>query len=232
MNEIQLKEFIQSLSTEQKSTLLSILRQKKSFESVSNLEETRFSHGLFCPKCGCTEKIIKKGKSNNKQRYLCYNCSSIFTSTTDSFLSSTKKDLSVWIKYLNCMINMYSIKKSADVCNITIRTSFMWRHKILDSLRLSDKTELKGVIEADETYFNLSYKGSKPLDRHSRRRGGSIKVRGLSKEKVCVPCVIERETKTSISQIGGLGKPSVKVIENVLSKKIQEKKRKIVYQVF
>jgi transposase-like protein len=99
----------------------------------------------------------------------------------------------------------------------------MWRHKILDSLRLSDKTELKGVIEADETYFNLSYKGSKPIDRRSRRRGGSIKVRGLSKEKVCVPCVIERETKTSISQIGGLGKPSVKVIETVLSKKIQEK---------
>jgi hypothetical protein len=46
---------------------------------------------------------------------------------------------------------------------------------------------------------------------------------GLSKEKVCVPCVIERESKSSISKIGGHGKQSIKTIENVLSDRIKEK---------
>jgi transposase-like protein len=158
MNEFQLRQFIKSLNTTQKEQLLSILKQKKSFESVSNLEETRVNHGLFCPKCGCTEKIIKKGRSVNKQRYLCHNCSSIFISTTNSFLSSTKKNLDTLIKYLKCMMNSFTISKSAEECHISIRTSFMWRHKILDSLRLSDKTILSGVVESDETFFNVSYK--------------------------------------------------------------------------
>jgi transposase-like protein len=226
---INIENFVHSLTTEQKTQLLSILKQKKSFETISNLEESRFSSGLFCPKCGCTEKIIKKGFSVKKQRYLCHNCSSIFTSTTDSFLSSTKKSLDVWKKYIHCMINSYSLSKSAEECHISIRTSFMWRHKILDSLRKSDKTELKGVIEADETFFRLSYKGRKDKnfvyqnERKPRRRGGECSQRGLSQQQVCVPCVIERETKSSISMIGGLGKTSIKTIENVLSNRIKEK---------
>jgi transposase-like protein len=121
------------------------------------------------------------------------------------------------------MVHKLSIRKSAEECNISIRTSFMWRHKILDALRLSDKTELKGIIEADETFFPVSYKGSKPIGRKSYIRGGECNIRGLSKEKVCVPCAIERETKSSISKIGGLGKPSRQTIENVFSDKFKEK---------
>jgi transposase-like protein len=220
---INIENFVHSLTTEQKTQLLSILKQKKSFETISNLEETRFSKGLFCPKCGCTEKIVKAGKSINKQRYLCRNCSSIFTSTTDTFLSFTKKNIDVWEKYIHCMVRKYSIRKSAEECNITIRTSFMWRHKILDALRLSDKTKLKGIIEADETFFRVSYKGSRNIDRKSRRRGGEVHKRGLSTEQVCVVCSIERDSKESISKIGGLGKTSIKTISSVLSNKIKEK---------
>ena len=121
------------------------------------------------------------------------------------------------------MVRKLSIRESAEECNITVRTSFMWRHKILDALRLSDKTELKGVIESDEAFFRVSYKGSKPIDRKSRIRGGECHTRGLSKDQVCVPCAIERETKSSISKIGGLGKPSRKTIENVFSNKFKEK---------
>jgi transposase-like protein len=105
----------------------------------------------------------------------------------------------------------------------------MWRHKILDSFRNSDRTIMNGVVEADERFFNLSYKGRKlknftyPNERRPRRRGSSIFKRGLSKEKVCVPCVIERESKSSISKIGGLGKPCIKTIESVLKDRIKEK---------
>ena len=236
------REFITSLNIEQKTKLLTILKNRTSksdeikvllssiltntdtSESVSKIQETRFSHGLFCPKCGCTENIVRAGKGvNKKQRYLCKNCSRIFTPTTYTFLSSTKKDYDVWKKYIQCMVRKLSIRKSAEECNITVRTAFMLRHKILDALRLSDKTELKGVIESDETYFRVSYKGSKPIDRRPRKRCGRCSIRGLSREQVCIPCAIERETKSSISKIGGLGKPSRKTIENVFSNKFKEK---------
>ncbi|MDR0828196.1 MAG: IS1595 family transposase, partial [Desulfovibrio sp.] len=214
MNEIKIKEFISTLSTEQKSTLLTILREKRIYKyqtllseiftdnkSVTDIKEERFSNGLFCTRCGCTTNIVKAGRGvNNKQRYLCKNCSKIFTSTTDTFLSFTKKSLDVWKKYIECMVRKYSIRKSADECNITIRTSFMWRHKILDALRLSDKTELSGIVEADETFFRVSYKGSRNIDRKSRRRGGEVHKRGLSTEQVCVVCSIERDSKESISK--------------------------------
>jgi len=124
------------------------------------------------------------------------------------------------------MTRQLSIKKSAEICGISIRTSFMWRHKILDALRNSDKTELKGVIEADEAFFRVSYKGNRGfefLDRMPRRRGSSMfekRKRGASDEQVNVPCAIERETKSSISKVGGLAKTSRKI--NVFSNKFKK----------
>ncbi len=236
------REFISSLTNEQKTQFLTILKNRKptsdeintqlssiltndiTSESVSSIKETRFSTGLFCPKCGCTENIVRAGKGvNKKQRYLCKNCSKIFTPTTDTFLSFTKKSFDVWKKYVQCMVHKMSIRKSAEECGISIRTAFMWRHKILDALRLSDKTELKGIVEADEAFFHLSYKGSKPVGRKSYRRGGECSKRGLSIEQVCVPCAIERENKTSVAKIGGLAKASIKTIQNVFSKRIKKK---------
>lgn len=240
MNDSQLREFNSSLSKNQKSMFLSILKEMKTLKleekiqlfseiftdnkHATDIKEVRFSNGLFCSRCGCTTNIVRAGKGrNNKQRYLCKNCSKIFTPTTDSFLHSTKKDIEIWKKYILCMVRKLSIRKSAEECNISIRTSFMWRHKILDALRLSNKTQLEGIIEADEAYFRVSYKGSKPINRKSRKRGGETHKRGLSKEQVCVVCGIERDSKESISKIGGLGKPSIATIKNVLDKKIKEK---------
>jgi hypothetical protein len=67
----------------------------------------------------------------------------------------------------------------------------MWGHKIFDALRLSDKTELKGIAEADETFFRVSYKRNKVIDRKYRKLGGEVHKRGLSKQQVCVVCGIE-----------------------------------------
>jgi len=199
------REFISSLTDEQKTQFLTILKNRKPTSDEINtqlssiltnditsesVKETRFSTGLFCPKCGCVENIVRAGKGvNKKQRYLCKDCSKILTPTTNTFLSSTKKSFDVWKKYIQCMVRKLSIRKSAEECDISIRTAFMWRHKILDALRLSDKTELKGVIESDETYFRISYKGYRnfeSLDRLPRRRGDSIyekRPRGLSKKE-------------------------------------------------
>lgn len=61
----------------------------------------------------------------------------------------------------------YSIRKCAEIVEITVPTSFAWRHKILDALRLYIGTgHVSGLVEADETFFRLSYKGN-----HSKSSG-------------------------------------------------------------
>lgn len=212
---MDLQELVSTLTSDQKRTLLSILTQEN-FLDKSNIEELRFTNGFHCPKCGCTENIIKKGKYKNKQRYLCKSCGHIFTYTTQTFLNSTKKDISVWKKYIECMLNHFSLRKTCKECGISLRTSFMWRHKILDSLRNSNETTVKGIVESDETFFHVSYKGQK-----GKNQKNNIKKRGLSRDQVCVPCVIERENKITFSKIGGLGKTSHKSLE-VLDKVIQD----------
>lgn len=219
---MNLDQLIQSLTNKEQQELFQILQNKISGEKFSlKLEETRFSTGLYCPRCGCIEPIVKCGQYKGKQRYACKSCGRIFTATSETFLSSTKKNLEIWLKYIQCMIRKMSLRKTASECQISLRTSFMWRHKILDALGKSQKVKLDGLIEADETFFRVSYKGSKPVDRETRRRAGSHK-RGLSTDQVCVPCAIERDSKASFAQIGGLGKTSRQTLDKVLANRIKK----------
>jgi ISXO2-like transposase domain len=50
---------------------------------------------------------------------------------------------------------------------------------------------LEGTVEADETYFLRSEKGSRTLERAPRERGGKATKRGLSDEQV--PVLIARD---------------------------------------
>lgn len=160
----ELKNLINSLSTEEKQELLSLLSKAESYDSdrLTAIQEARFAHGLFCPECGSTSNIVRNGKYNGKQRYLCKDCKSTFMCTHDTILHRTHKTLETWQKYLDCMSSGMSIRKSAEICNLSVPTAFYWRHKILDALRSkmeNDGNQLAGIVESDETYFQLSYKG-------------------------------------------------------------------------
>jgi len=91
----------------------------------------------------------------------------------------------------------------------------------LDALhQIAVKTRLDGIIEADETFFRVSFKGNHkkssfkmPLE--ARKRGGSAHKRGLSTEQVCVPCAIDRNGH-SYSKIASLGRVSTKNLHAVM----------------
>ena len=59
-----------------------------------------------------------------------------------------------------------SIRKSAAKCGISNATAFYWRHKILGALQniTEIKQKLSGIVEADETFFPLSFKGNHSKD--------------------------------------------------------------------
>lgn len=125
------------------------------------------------------------------------------------------------------MIQGLPVRKSAEICGIHRNTAFIWRHKILDALQNASKHEkLEGIVEADETFFPISYKGnykksSFVIPRASRKRGKSIHKRGLSRELVCVPCAIDRSGHT-VSKIATLGRVKTKDLHLLYDGKICE----------
>lgn len=206
-----LKKFVSTLSLSDRQELFNYLESLNDDSAFPNsLENSRFTDGIHCQKCGCVDQIVKFGKYKQFQRYKCKNCGATFTAKTNSIFRKSTKDLGIWTKYINCLLNGDSLRKSAQICGISLPTAFYWRHKVLDALRKKidqNQDKLKGIIESDETYFRLSFKGSRqlPSGRKPHTRGEKAKKRGLSKEQVCVACGLDR-TGNAISKMSNLGK--------------------------
>lgn len=55
-----------------------------------------------------------------------------------------------------------SLRECARRRGISLDTSFKLRHRLLESLqKILHSVKLTSVVEADETYFSISYKGSR-----------------------------------------------------------------------
>lgn len=214
-----LKQMFGNLSERDKQSFMDyLLNSKAVMKEVSKPKEVK-----ACPHCGSVH-FVKNGCGDGKQRYLCRDCKKSFVQETGTIFKSTKKDLSVWKKYIHCMIEKYPLRKCAKECGITLYTAFTWRHKILDALQnMMNDVTLDGVVEADETFTNVSYKGNHKnfkLPRKSFKRGGKASKRGLSKEKVCIPCGINLDG-LSIARVSNLGKPKWTDIEKILGGRIE-----------
>lgn len=213
-----LKQLFENLSDVEKQRFLSeITRPKAAIQKVIQPREAK-----ACPHCQSAH-FVKNGKRNGRQNFRCRSCNKAFVENTGTILFSMKKDISVLEKYVHCMIEKYPLRKCAEICNINVATAFAWRHKILDALQnMMAEVELDGIVEADETYSTISYKGHHrdfKLPRPAHKRGTRAGKRGISKEQVCVPCGINLDGK-SVAKISNLGKPSLKDLQKVLSDKV------------
>lgn len=212
-----LKQLFNNLSDKEKQAFISEISNQNTLKKI--IEPKEVTH---CPHCESTH-FVKNGTKCNNQRYLCRDCKKSFVEQTGTILYNSQKDIEVWEKYIHCMIEKYPLRKCAKICEINLATAFAWRHKILDALQnMMDEVELDGVIQADETFTAISYKGnhkSFKLPRPSYKRGTRATLRGLSKEKVCVPCAVNLDGM-SVAKISNLGKPSLKDLQKVLDGKI------------
>ena len=124
------------------------------------------------------------------------------------------------------MMHGMTVRATAYECRISKNAAFFLRHKILDALQeMQSKVKLDGIVEADETFFRISFKGNHSrsqffsMPREPHMRGERSKKRGISLEKVCVPCAVNRDGK-SIAQIANLGRASVRSISSVFGGRI------------
>lgn len=225
-------DIISKLTNAEKNSLKSILLSSTFIKSLSTedfITKERFVNGRVCPICGCVHVVRNGHRKDGTQRYICRSCSKSFVITTNSIVSGTRKDFSVWEQYIDCMMNGLSIRKTAMACNIHRNTAFLWRHKILDALQnMAESITLDGIIEADETFFAISYKGNHnksktfTMPRKAHKRGHSTHLRGLSHEKVCIPCAVNRNG-LSIAKVTNTGRVSTKDLHNLYDGRIESK---------
>ena len=225
-----LNEIFQTLKSLSKADLNSVKEYLESLELNFNgfedfLLSKKSEKGINCPHCN-SFNIKKNGHKGLIQRFLCKDCHKTFTSRNHTITFSSKKSFSVWKKYIDCMMNGFTIRKSAEICGINKDTAFIWRHKILDALQnMQAEVTLEGIVEADEAFFPISYKGNHKksvifkMPRKAHKRGKQTHKRGLSREKVCVPCAVTRNG-LSLAKITNLGRVSAKDIHHAFDKRI------------
>jgi len=156
-----LTQLFQNLSEGDKTAFLTKIAgtpsEKPALEQAPLETKTSFLHAqklhdgkkVTCPVCG-NSHVVKNGTNCGTQRYLCRECGKSFGETENTILKDTKKGLDVWCLYVKCMIEKKTIRKCAEICQISVPTSFLWRHKILDSLQnMLNTVQLNGVVEND-----------------------------------------------------------------------------------
>lgn len=127
----------------------------------SYMESKRFAYGRRCPHFDSTHAVRNGKRPDGTQRYKCVDCGKRFVITTNSVVAGTRKGLTVWVNFIESMLLRLSLNECADKCGIHKNAAFMWRHKVLDALqKLAESVNLDDIVEADETFFPLPYKGS------------------------------------------------------------------------
>lgn len=195
------------LSTEQRHILGTVLSSPGPEDKVRGLIEGRMAERRHCPHCGA-EDVGKWGRASGLARYRCRACRRTFNALTNTPLARLRhKDR--WLIYAEALRDGVSVRRAAQRCAIDRTTSFRWRHRFLTAPSTAKPTRLSGIVEADETFFRRSYKGSRrwvrpgpesavPPERRPRRRGGKTGKRGTSvAEQVPVLVVRERSGPTT-----------------------------------
>ncbi len=181
----------------------------------------------FCRKCGASH-IVKNGKDRRGHtRYLCRKCGATFSELTGTAVAGSHKDATTWKKYISLLLDGYSIARSAKECSISPTTAFVWRHKILSALtKKSFSPCFRGVIEMDEMYVRLSYKGNHKhskgftMPRPAFKRGSDNRIPG-NNAKASILCLVERD-KGFYGTIPCRGTINLPLLQQIFEEKVSD----------
>lgn len=184
-------EDLMDLNQEIANQIYSLL-EKEVKDNLSCFEEDKF----ICHHCSGTH-TCKAGKSKQgKQRYKCHDCNRFMIADRNTITFSSKKEFSQWVVFTKSLFDQDSLTVSAKKANISKRTSFRWRHKILYLLNsLLNKEALNDVVYVDETMFPVVYKNPKNPNMVE------VKKRGMSNQKINVTCAIDSKQQTILSVV-------------------------------
>lgn len=156
----------------------------------------------FQPKCNsCGSACYERwGRQSGLQRFRCRDCRHTYTVLSGTPLARLRHK-EVWLSYGEALINGLSVRAAARQCGVDKNTTFRWRHRFLKWPSQQKVPQLQGIVEADETYFPLSYKGARKLPRAAHRRGHAMKQSGTGANQVPVLVLRDRQGATTDFQL-------------------------------
>ena len=177
---------------------------------------------LKCPNCG-KNCIVKNGLKNNVQYYKCKNCNKFFSISTSTLASNISLSYNQLLNFMLCLINYNTISETAKIVGISDRSTYNIRIKIISTLNKYKKSKLKGLVQCDEKYVRLSFKGTRKdkMPRKSRKNGQESRTSGISMDQVCILMAVDSYDNIFI-KIVGLGPLSSDDLENNFSDWIEE----------
>lgn len=178
-----------------------------------------------CPHCGSV-KLWKAGKYKNYQRYKCKDCSKQFTAQSNLIFVTTKLELTVWLKYIECIVDKLSLRASASKVGVGLKTSFFMRHRILECLIKHTETfrvNKGNGAEIDECFLRENFKGNHKrstnffMPRAPKKRGTTSSYQ----ERICILSGINDNQDVFFSMVGR-GPVLEDEIHKVLDDKIED----------
>jgi transposase-like protein len=187
MDSLEFQQLIAELGelTEgQRQTVAAMLSGHGDLAEVTSLIEARFAAQAVCPHCQ-SQNVGPWGRSCGLKRYRCRECHRSFNALTGTPLARLHKR-GAWKTYAQAVADSVSVRKAAQRTGLSVPTAFRWRHRFLSLAKDNKAGAVSGIVEADETFFLRSFKGSRQMNRAPRKRGGKASKPGLSDEQVPV----------------------------------------------
>lgn len=184
---------LNKLSRGQWNLLQNLLQQPDSQDQTFKILEA--GEPPACALCGGIHPY-RWGRQSGLQRYRCRSCGHTYTPLTDTpFARLRYKER--WLSYSQALIEGLTVRRAAAKCQISKSTSFRWRHRFLELPKQTKPKQLRGIVEADETFFARSFKGQRGLPRPAHKRGHATHEVGTGAEKVPVLVIRDRQGATT-----------------------------------
>jgi transposase-like protein len=137
--------------------------------------ETETCDRPACPKCGAGEPI-SWGHQCGSRRWRCRKCAAAYTAKSGTPLAWAKQPAALEAAAANMMSEApLSVRKLAEEIGVHRMTVWRWRLKLLRPLLDLAHKKLTDLVEADETFFRESRKGS---------REWSLSARGIGPQPI------------------------------------------------
>ena len=169
------------LSPAQKWQVMDVILGESQASASLTAIEARVASRRQCPHCN-TPGAVSHGMGRGLRRYKCKACKKTFNATTGTSLHGLHIK-SRWLAYGECLSGGMTIRDSAKRCKLAVSTSFRWRHRFLGT-QDPDPSNLKGIVEADETFVLESRKGIATLT-GSRAKGAARPASGACHTNRC-----------------------------------------------
>ena len=195
----QLMASLEGLTEAQIDELRQVLRQRQDADGVQRLIMAPMAEQGSCPRCQSSRKV-KHGTEFGAQCFRCKDCGKTFTATTGTPFHRLRNKSNL-LENAACIADGLSVRKTAARLGFSVQKTFRWRHRFLDFLDQQKPSALAGIVEGDETFFPVSYKGQrKSMPRTPKKRGGKAKD-GAGTEKTAVVVAVQRGTQVVFDQV-------------------------------